>query len=463
MRLSFKERVAFHYMIATAIIMALAFGAVFFTVKSTVFRNLDKALSYEAEKHAAEIEIIGDSIRFSNKAEWEEQEHKEVEINPVFIQLIDMGGRIMDKSPNLKEDHLPFEVAKFGGHFNTIIGGKTLRQAQLPIEENGKIRAYILTAMSSESSLSVIQKLSTVLWISYFIVLIGLYFISRFLAGRSIIPIRNITDTIAKITKNNLQQRVELPQNKDEIYDLSYSFNDLLNRIEDVLDRERRFTSDASHELRTPLASLRGTLEVLIRKPRSQEIYQEKVEYCLQEIDRMTTILEQLLQLARFEATHQNKQDKLKSLSSIFEETIHHFQTQIISKKLQINLDLKDGYKVLVPAFNSSIIIDNIMSNAIKYAHEGTAIDISGDIIENRFICTVQDRGIGIKESDLNSIYDSFFRSDALHHKSISGHGLGLAIAKRCADEIQAELSIRSTMGEGTTASLSFLLHDTVL
>jgi signal transduction histidine kinase len=461
MRLSFKDRIAFHYMLATALIMASAFSAVFFTVKSTVFRNLDKVLSYEAEKHVREIQIIGDSLRFSNKEEWEEQEHKEVQINPVFIQLIDKDGVLMDKSPNLKEDQLPFEEARFGGHFNTIISNRALRQAQLPIEENGKIRGYILAAMSSESSLSVIQKLSNVLWVSYFIVLIGLYFISRFLAGRSIIPIRNITETIANITKNNLKERVELPQNKDELYDLSYSFNALLNRIEEALDREKQFTSDASHELRTPLASLRGTLEVLIRKPRPPEVYEEKVKYCLQEIDRMTSMVEQLLQLARFEATHQNNQDGLKSLSSIFEETITHFQNQLFSKNLQINLDLGDGHKVFVPAFNSSIIIDNIMSNAIKYAHEGTAIGISGDIIESRFVCTVKDSGIGIKESDLNRIYDSFFRSDALNHKSISGNGLGLAIAKKCADAIQAELSISSTIGEGTTVSISFLLNNT--
>ena len=86
MNLSFKNRIAFHYMLATAIIMAIVFGAIYFTVQETVINNLDNELSYEAEKHAGEIEIIGDSLKFENKAEWEEREHREIQVNPVFIQ-----------------------------------------------------------------------------------------------------------------------------------------------------------------------------------------------------------------------------------------------------------------------------------------------------------------------------------------------------------------------------------------
>ena len=118
MNLSFKNRIAFHYMLATAIIMAIVFGAIYFTVQETVINNLDNELSYEAEKHAGEIEIIGDSLKFENKAEWEEREHREIQVNPVFIQLLDKKGRLMDKSPNLKEEYLLFKNSEYGGHFD---------------------------------------------------------------------------------------------------------------------------------------------------------------------------------------------------------------------------------------------------------------------------------------------------------------------------------------------------------
>ena len=188
MNISFKNRIAFYYMLATAIIMAVVFSAIYFVVQETVMSNLDNDLSYEANKHTSEIIIIEDSIKFKNKAEWQEREHLEIQVNPVFIQLIDKKGRLMDKSPNLKDDFLPFKTSEFGGHFDALLSNRAIRQAQLPIEQNGKIKGYILAAMSSESAQSVILKLRNILIISYVIVLAGLYFISRFLAGRSIRP-----------------------------------------------------------------------------------------------------------------------------------------------------------------------------------------------------------------------------------------------------------------------------------
>ena len=278
MNLSFKNRIAFHYMIATAMMMAVVFGAIYFVVHETVMSNIDNDLSYEAEKHTGEIKIVGDSLLFKNKAEWVEREHRETQVNPVFIQLIDEQGNLMDKSPNLKASYLPFNTSKFGGHFEEQLNNIIIRQVQLPIEQNGKIKGYILAAMSLESAKSVLVRLRNVLIISFLIVLGGLYSASRFIAGRSIRPIQEVTNTISRITKYNLKERVALPNSRDEIYELSANFNALVERIENAIERERQFTSDASHELRTPLASLRGTLEVLIRKPRTQQEYEDKIK-----------------------------------------------------------------------------------------------------------------------------------------------------------------------------------------
>src|SRR5512139_762628 len=96
-------------------------------------------------------------------------------------------------------------------------------------------------------------------------------------------------------------ERIELPANKDEIYTLTSTINQLLDRLEDAVLREKQFTSDASHELRTPLAAIKGTLEVLIRKPREVEQYESKISYCIIEVDRMSTIIDQLLMLARYD------------------------------------------------------------------------------------------------------------------------------------------------------------------
>ena len=456
MNLSFKDRIAFHYMIATAIIIAVVFSTIYFVVKSTVFMHLDSDLSYEAEKHIGEIKINKDSIRFVNKVEWEEREHREIQVNPVFIQLINSSGKLMDKSPNLKNDVLPFANHKLGGHFNVSLNNRSLRQVELPIVKKGITKGYILAAMSSESSESVIERLKNILLISFLVVLIGLYFISRFLAGRGILPVIEITKTIQRITKNNLNERVNIPARKDEIYELSTGFNALLVRIENAIAREKQFTSDASHELRTPLATLRGTLEVLIRKPRSSEEYETKIKYSLAEIDHMTALLEQLLVLARLDANTLSQSNLKTSLLQIIQNSLDRFQKKYTSKKIKIEFNSDLNKPFIVHQFYSQLIIDNILDNAFKYSSENSIVKIQLFSKNEKTICQISDNGIGIKEEDLHQITQNFFRSNSLNHKHIKGNGLGLSIAKKAAEAMSSDISITSTLDIGTSITLVF-------
>ena len=456
MKFSFKNRIALHYMIATAIIMAVIFGIVFFVVRETMYQNIDKSLNFEASKHSGEIKIAGDAIQFINKKEWEEVEHKEIQMNPIFIQIIDTKGKVMDKSPNLKSDVLPFKTKdQYGSHFNTFLKDQTIRQIQKPIESNGSIKGYMLAAMTLEPSMMVLHKLRNTLLISYLVMLCGLYFISRYLAGRSIIPVKHITETTNRITKNNLNERVELPLYKDELYDLSSGINKLLQRIENAIERERQFTSDASHELRTPLSSLRGTLEVLIRKPRNCKEYEEKIKYSLSEIDRMTETIEQLLLLARMDSSN-TLSDSTIELPTLIHEILVRYNKDIISKALTIDLQIKSTHETLVPKYHANLILDNIINNAIKYSENNKSIYIEISDAETGTICKVKDEGIGIKHEDIPKIFNHFYRSDSLEHKYITGNGLGLSIAQKSAEAINATIDLKSDIDVGTSFTIYF-------
>ncbi len=457
MNLTFRNRIALHYMIATALIMGVAFAVVYFVVQGTVYQNLDNDLSFEAEKHTTEIIVVGDSVKIINKREWEEREHGEVQVNPVFIQILNKEGKFMDKSPNLKEDVLVFNAEQnYGGHFNEVLNSRAIRQVQLPIEENGKIKGFILAAMSLEASRMVLLNLRNVLIISYLFLLSGLYFISRYLAGRGIIPVKIITETTKRITKSNLNERVVLPQNKDELYELSSGINQLLQRIESAIERERQFTSDASHELRTPLSTLKGTLEVLIRKPRERSEYEDKIKFSLTEIDRMTAIIEQLLLLARLDVKSISVDKQLVALPTIIDDILSRHKKHISEKNLAIDFHNGATLEALVPQYYSNLILENIIGNAIKYSNDATKIHIDIALLDSKVVCKIRDEGIGIKKADLDNLFNHFFRSDALNHKSISGNGLGLSIAKKAADAIQAEIRVESEFNLGTTFTIQF-------
>src|SRR5680860_1469262 len=166
-------------MLATAIIIAVVFSIVYLIVQNTVYKNLDNVLSFEARKHTKEIKIKENILYFTNKAEWEEIEHREVHMNPVFIQIIDAAGRLMDKSPNLKDEVLPFEGSKnLGENFNSKLNNRSIRQVQITIEHHDKIKGYIIAAISLGDSQMVLLNLRNTLLILFPIVLFGLFFIS---------------------------------------------------------------------------------------------------------------------------------------------------------------------------------------------------------------------------------------------------------------------------------------------
>lgn len=455
--ISIKDRIALYYLLATGLVMALVFGFVYVSVYRTVWANLDGDLSYEAAQHTTEIVIMGDTIVFVNKQEWEEREHKEPQVNPVFIQLMDSELHLMDKSPNLKEDVLPIEqITTLGKHFDGKLKDRDIRLVQVPLKENGITKGYIVAAMSSTSAIAVISRLRNVLGLTFPFLLAGLFFVSRYLAGISILPIQELTGTATRITKFNIQERLPLPVNKDEIHELADAFNNLLSRIERAMKREKQFTADASHELRTPLASIKGTLEVLIRKTRSPEEYQEKINYCLKEIDRVHGLLEQLLLLARMDTGNEGPQSRMATLPDIIEESLNHFQPLIEAKQLQVHFYNPIPPQATFPAYYLQLVLGNILSNAIKYTPEGKAIYVEILPKGDDWVCTIRDEGIGIRSEDLAMIYDNFFRSDPLGHRNISGNGLGLSIARKAAEAIKAKLEVSSVLHQGTTVSVVF-------
>lgn len=456
MNLKIKDRLALNYLIATSILMAAVFSSIYLVVKEVVMFNIDRDLRYELNKHTKEVEVVNNKLSFVNIAEWEEREHREVQVNPVFIQIVNVKGEIMGRSPNLKNDSLRFSDAHTSEFYNQLIGDQRVRTARIALKNRGTISGYILAAMSLESSITVLQKLQNILVVSFVVVLIVLFFFSRILAGRLIRPIKNLSESMDHINRNNLDERVDLPSKKDEIYSLSFNFNRLLDRIEKALIRERQFTADASHQLRTPLAVLKGTLEVLIRRGRDQKEYEEKISFCINEIDRMSKSAEQLLTIARIDNYQINCQVELEDINSIVKAILDRFKDPINTQKLKLNVNYLLETTCKVDAYYSDLILENLISNAIKYSRISGAVRISIFKNQNVLFCEVCDEGIGIHTNELEKIFDSFYRSDAVNHNSIKGNGLGLAIARKAADSIGASLTVKSVINEGSCFTLSY-------
>lgn len=455
--MTFKNRIATYYLIAAASVIAVVFAIIYFIVSATVYSNLDSALVYEAKKHVKDVIVEQDTVYFDSKSIREEREHKEAEVIPFFLQVVGLDGKVYDKSLNLKEQSLQFRPDLVNEErFNSTLNEKVIRQIQIPIKSNGKTKSYLLTAVSLEGTVLVLGNLRYILFVLFPIVLVVLFFVARYLAGKSIEPIARITEITNRITQNNLDERIELPDKKDELYTLTNSINKLLDRMLNAFEREKQFTNDASHELRTPLSVIKGTLEVLVRKPRKEEEYKEKINYCVSEIDNMSSRVDQLLLLARFDKANIKLRKQTVPVLSIIDNVIHRHRKLIEERNIQIQIEDDTQAEVTTDPYYADMIMENIVSNALKYSHEGGTVKIRTISTGKNVIIEVTDYGIGIKEEDFEHIFNPFFRSESLNHKEIIGSGLGLSIVKKASEVLGVEVKLKNHSDKGIRAEIIF-------
>ncbi|MBO9584690.1 MAG: HAMP domain-containing histidine kinase [Flavobacterium sp.] len=459
--LSFRNRIALNYIVGTGLLVLAVFSAIYFIVKLTVYNHIDENLNIEVQDHLKELKIENGVVVFMDTEEWEEREHNSVDVNPVFVQFLDLNKKILEKSPNLKNEKLAFHENK--DHFelfDTKLLGNKIRQMQVPLHIKSRKIGYLIIAMSLSDSSKVLDNLMDTLLITFPIILLILFFLARFYAGRSIKPINNIIQTSKIITKDNLKSRIPLPKTRDELFTLSNTINNLLDRLEDAIEREKQFTSDASHELRTPLTVIKGTLEVLIRKPRDNSEYKEKINYCINEVDHLNSLVDQLLLMARFENQKKNINREKVYLNAAVLDALALKEDKIKSDRINVVLDAPGEFYIYSDNYLTVTILRNIISNAIKYSKPDSEVRISLSRENDTISCTVSDQGIGIAKKDLESIFNPFFRSDSLNHAEIKGTGLGLFIVKRMTDLLQIKFKIESEIGKGTQVLLVFEEYD---
>jgi signal transduction histidine kinase len=453
---SFKNRIAFNYIISSSILIALVFVCIHFIVKFSVNQHINAGIQEELNKHLDDVSTDENDTYLIQVDQWRAREHNSIKVNPVFVEFYDDNKQLIDKSPNLNDSNLELFPNTCNNKFvNASLNDVPLRQIQTTIINKGKIVGYVVVAMSLED-FEIVAILTNTLLISFPIILIILFLIARFFAGRSIKPVQTIIETSSQITKDNLTTRIPLPNDKDELFILSENINKLLDRIESAIEREKQFTSDASHELRTPLAVMKGTMEVLIRKPRTQEEYQSKINFCIAEVDRLNHMVDQLLLLARFENQKQNLKEENIFLNGLILNVLSRFSQEIKANEIEIKTQFKDHYYINSDNYSLEIIINNIISNAIKYSSNQSKIQIILQSENNKINCIISDSGIGINDSDLDKIYNSFYRSSTDEHPEIKGTGIGLSIVKRLCDLLNISISIQSKKDIGTTIQLTF-------
>ncbi|MBX7227907.1 MAG: HAMP domain-containing histidine kinase, partial [Chitinophagales bacterium] len=308
--------------------------------------------------------------------------------------------------------------------------------------------------ISRQESHNVLHNLLITLCLTYVIMLGVLYFIITYVASKAIQPVQQLIFSAKGINDFGINSRLPLPANQDELYHLATTFNDLLKRLEINVRQQRQFTADASHEMRTPLAAIKGTLEVLIRKRRTPEQYEQKIQDVIIQTDRLSLIFDQLLQLSRLESSAITAKNEPILLAESVYKIIHMFIATDESLKARFNVSGLENAIVVADETLLERILENLISNAIKYNKSAGLVYISFDM--NSMVLTIRDEGIGFSENHIAHLFDRFYRIDESRSSTIPGTGLGLSIVKKLCELQHIQITVKSILHKGTSFILTF-------
>jgi heavy metal sensor kinase len=273
-----------------------------------------------------------------------------------------------------------------------------------------------------------------------------------FLAGRVLFPVGAMAEKAQEITAESLAKRLPVNNARDEFGRLATVFNDTLSRLEDAFERLRRFTADASHELRTPLTAMRSVGEVALQNTLDGRAYRDVIGSMLEEVDRLTRLVESLLTLTRADSGKVQLAREKLDLGALAGDVVD--QLRVLADEKQQNLTIRAPNPVHAIADAALVrhALSNVIHNAIKYTPNGGAIAVEVNAMSSgQTTIEVRDTGPGIPAAHRDRIFDRFYRVDRSRSREEGGVGLGLAIARWAIEANGGQIELTSDGVDGSS------------
>jgi heavy metal sensor kinase len=264
------------------------------------------------------------------------------------------------------------------------------------------------------------------------------------LARRALVPIDQLGAEARRISADRLHERLSVANENDEIGRLAAVINDTLARLESSFDQLRRFTADASHELRTPLAVIRGIGEMGLRETRTPAEYKDAIGSMLEEVDRLTRLVDTLLRLSRGDAGTVRLARESVDLGQLARDVVSSLGILAEERQQRVDVEVAGNVRVSADRLVLRDAITNVIDNAIKYSPHGSGIDVRVRSDGHDAVVSVTDRGPGIPAVHRERIFDRFYRIDEGRSRELGGTGLGLAIAKWAVEANGGRIAVES-------------------
>jgi heavy metal sensor kinase len=459
--MTLTNRLTLFFLAALAVVLLAFSVALYSLARGHLFHGLNERATSTVDTLFSIAEVEPDGL------EWDLKKRplllRSKHGNPPAWAVYDEAGRWVDGSAgaggfldrhavagaNMEQERLT--VSLEDGPWQVV--RRTLRHPNPEVVEPDRQRYRTLVFVTALPVAPVHHELRTLAW--YLAVVSAATWALAALAARRICrralaPVRRMADAAKRIRPDDLGERLPLPASHDEIRDLATAFNDLLTRVQESFERQKRFTGEASHQMRTPLAAMLGQMEVALRRERDPEEYRRVLASAVAQAGRLRNIVEMLLFLARADAEARlpdlQRVGLRRWLPAHLEETWAH-HPRFVDLQMELSSEATGIVEVHLPLLGQAV--DNLVDNALKYSEPGSAVHVrlaaKGDLLA----IIVEDHGPGIAPDEAGRIFEPFFRSTEARRRGNGGVGLGLAVTARIVAALGGRVEVKNRPGEG--------------
>ncbi len=426
------------------------------TLKSYFADTNEKEVLYQANKIAGAIQKAEYLTDPAKKESFEyEMDEKSSEENFRIIVVNSAGVVVADTSKTaLGKIYIVPEILKAldGKDDANLRWDEQAIYASAYIENDVSEKIGAVLIVSSFNDIYELLEAINLKWLILTVVIsIVVAFIVFFVSQLILAPLKNILETIQKISEGQLHQRIELG-GKNEYTEIADAINNMTEQLEQVESSRQEFVSNVSHELKTPLSSIKVLSEsILLQEEMPTEMYREFLQDINSEVDRMTNIVNDLLALVKLDHREAALNIKETDVNKMIQDIMKRLYPLAEKKNIELLYESNKDMTIEADEMKLSLAVSNLIENGIKYTPDDGMVKVTIDGDHQNVFITVQDTGIGLSEEEQGKVFKRFYRVDKTRDRETGGTGLGLAITHSTVMLHNGSIKIVSSEGNGAT------------
>lgn len=449
--IDFRKKIAFKIILLYTSILFLSFLVLFFMIYSFFEVYLDNRTSEQLIEKAKSYKILYRQEKLEGLLK---QINKEVEI----LNLSEHFFRIYGKNQHifLSIGEFPYQI-----DIDNVIKQKTDYYKVEKIYNYYVIiyklsnKHILVIGKSVYSNNKLLNRLMDIFYFSgsvaFFLSVIGGFILTTTITRK----LKKISETAKNISSSmDLNSRIKTTGSADEIDDLSNVINNLLDRIQMLVNTVKETSESIAHDLKTPIARIRSSIENAIIKNSINKECMDLLGYVLEETEIISQMIADLLTISKIESGAYSLKYEDFNVSQALKRLCHLFKDYALSKMIQVDCQIQEDVYIKADSKLLSRAFANLIDNAIKFNVEGGKVSISLELRNNVLMMKVSDTGIGIPEDKLDRIFEKFFMVD--ESRSVYGSGLGLSLVRAIVEAHGGKISVNSKEGEGTSFEIIF-------